>query len=285
MVCPKCSSANPDGKHFCGDCGSSLDPIGDEFRRNVQAVMREQLRDQKLVEIETTDAVIARLKTLTRPVLYAAAIAIAVLGVVGVRSAKDILDGMRTAQQQAIQQLRQQASSETQSLAQEADSIRAQYRRLGDQQDLVEKLRQAETQLKAIQTAGKSLKQRYEEMSSELASHAPSPNTGATAASGSGVSGEVALSLRGNRGDRSQEAGNTPAVYALGSSGTQVERIQSRLRELGCYSGEVSGSFDQRTKDAVSRFNEARGDLLGPGVVDTATWGALFSSRSSARCR
>ena len=280
MNCRKCNAPNPEGKRFCGDCGASLDAMDEDFRLRVQGLLREHLKDQKLVEIEITDEVMARLKTWGKPFLYMFAMFIAVLGGLGYRSMRDIVRAMESAQVDAVQKLREQATAESKSLAKEAETIRAQYRKLGDQQDLVSQLRQTEDQLKAIQSASRNLKARYEQLGTDLATaqtSIPTERASVRVPSEAGIRG-------GGASPPTLTASALPAVYAPGSSGPEVQRIQSRLHELGCYSGAISGAFDQATKLAVSRFNEARGDILGVGVVDSPTASALFGNRAP-RCR
>jgi hypothetical protein len=277
MECPKCKTPNPDDKRFCGDCGAGLDPVDEDFRQRVHELLREHLKDQKLVEIETADAVIARLKTLAKPFLYTLALFITVLGVLGFRSMRDFFDALKSEQASAVQKLRDQASSESKSLAQEAETIRAQYRKLGDQQDLVAQLRQTEAQLKSIQTASQGLKQRYEQLGTELAT----AQSVQPAGSASAVPSEAGI----RSGGANREGPAAAGIYAVGSSGPEVLRIQRRLRELGCYNDEATGEYDQATKAAVSKFNEARGDVLAIGVVDSATSSALFAGNRSVRCR
>ena len=273
MDCPKCKATNPDGKRFCGDCGSSLDSIDEEFRRNVQAVIREQLRDQKMVEIETADAVLQRLKTWAKPLLYSVAVVAAVLGLLGFRTLRDTIEALKTAREQALATLQEQAKHESRSIAETADAIRADYRKLGDQQDLVQKLKQAEDRVASIEVAGKKLKARFELASTELAKQDSAGGRPST------ISTNIGMSLRNNG-----EARSTNRYFVEGSSGPEVERIQQRLRELACFNGELSGAFDAATKAAVERFNSARGDPLATGVVDPATWEALFAGKAS-RCR
>lgn len=43
----------------------------------------------------------------------------------------------------------------------------------------------------------------------------------------------------------------------LGSSGERVAEIQRKLKEFGCYSGEINGSYDFATRQAVKRFQRA----------------------------
>lgn len=59
------------------------------------------------------------------------------------------------------------------------------------------------------------------------------------------------------------------------SSGKNVQRIQTRLKELGYYQIEVSGNFLKNTRSAVLAFQRQNG-LTADGIVGEATWNALF---------
>jgi hypothetical protein len=286
MVCPKCKAPNPDEKRFCADCGCGLDPVDEEFRSRVKGLLREHLKDQKLVEIETADAVMARLKTMARPFLYVLALFLTVLGILGFRSLRDVFEALKSEQATAVQKLREQASNESRALTSEADAIRAQFRKIGDQQELVAQLRQTESQLRSIQMASQGLKQRYEKLGTELAM---SQGGGVSAGNGARTAlkapSEAGIRAGGGGGGSGSGTDSAPSVLAIGSSGPEVTRVQRRLHELGCYSGAISGEFDQATRNAVSRFNEARGDALAIGIVDQATSAALFTTARTVRCR
>ena len=57
---------------------------------------------------------------------------------------------------------------------------------------------------------------------------------------------------------------------AFGASGAEVERLQERLREFGFYDGEITGEFDEKTKDAVISFQKSEG-LTPDGFVGIMT--------------
>ena len=56
----------------------------------------------------------------------------------------------------------------------------------------------------------------------------------------------------------------------LGSSGEDVKRLQERLTEFDFYDGEITGEFDEKTEEAVIRFQEAEG-LAPDGFVGVMT--------------
>ena len=57
---------------------------------------------------------------------------------------------------------------------------------------------------------------------------------------------------------------------AFGASGAEVERLQERLREFGFYDGEITGEFDEKTKDSVISFQKSEG-LTPDGFVGIMT--------------
>jgi len=63
--------------------------------------------------------------------------------------------------------------------------------------------------------------------------------------------------------------------YYRGSKGVEVEKIQTRLKELGFYQGPIDGIFGGGTESAVKRF-QISDHIVANGVVDAPTWSALF---------
>jgi hypothetical protein len=64
-------------------------------------------------------------------------------------------------------------------------------------------------------------------------------------------------------------------VYQLHSQAPEVARIQTRLKELGLYSGPIDADFGGGTEAAVKAFQRANG-LAPDGRVGPLTWDALF---------
>lgn len=65
MNCPNCNSANVDGKKYCSDCGTPLDPQMQRLeifvKTQVEKAIQEKFKDQKLVDVETSQAIAERL--------------------------------------------------------------------------------------------------------------------------------------------------------------------------------------------------------------------------------
>ena len=69
----------------------------------------------------------------------------------------------------------------------------------------------------------------------------------------------------------------TSTVLRRGAKGAEVEALQTRLKELGYYTGSVDGDFGNNTQNAVKAFQKQNG-LTADGVVGAQTANMLNSS-------
>jgi N-acetylmuramoyl-L-alanine amidase len=65
------------------------------------------------------------------------------------------------------------------------------------------------------------------------------------------------------------------SLIQVGSTGAEVQEIQSVLVLMGLYGGPIDGRFDSGTVAAVQRFQQMVG-LQADGVVGSATWVKLL---------
>ena len=71
------------------------------------------------------------------------------------------------------------------------------------------------------------------------------------------------------------------SLSSIGSSGSEVTKIQTRLKEWGYYKGKVDGIFGVQTRDAVIKFQKANG-LVADGIVGSKTLAAIGVSGGSS---
>lgn len=71
------------------------------------------------------------------------------------------------------------------------------------------------------------------------------------------------------------------ALSRLGSSGSEVRKIQERLKKWGYYTGDVDGVFGTQTQKAVKKFQK-NNSLTADGVAGSATLKAMGISSSSS---
>jgi peptidoglycan hydrolase-like protein with peptidoglycan-binding domain len=60
----------------------------------------------------------------------------------------------------------------------------------------------------------------------------------------------------------------------VGSSGAEVEALQTQLKTLGFFNGEITGYYGPVTQAAVARYQQSRG-LQATGVADASTLNAI----------
>lgn len=71
----------------------------------------------------------------------------------------------------------------------------------------------------------------------------------------------------------------TDPLLRRGSQGQAVTDLQSRLKTLGYYHGEIDGQYGDETWDAVMTF-QAQNNLEADGVVGEDTKALLFSANA-----
>lgn len=68
--------------------------------------------------------------------------------------------------------------------------------------------------------------------------------------------------------------GSIETLSKFGSTGTEVKQIQTKLKNMGYYNGNIDSIYGSRTKAAVQSFQRARG-LTADGIAGAKTLKAL----------
>jgi spore cortex-lytic enzyme len=74
--------------------------------------------------------------------------------------------------------------------------------------------------------------------------------------------------------------GSLETLSKVGSTGTEVRQIQTKLRDMGFYKGSIDSVYGSRTKAAVQSFQRARG-LTADGIAGAKTLKAMGIGSSS----
>jgi uncharacterized membrane-anchored protein YhcB (DUF1043 family) len=145
IECARCKTQHADGQKFCGNCGGPLDPaigaikdlLTSTLRNQVQEIIEQHYKDQKVVEIETTQAIASRLLDWAKLLAFFVGIPIALLllifGALGIKTYTDFskqVDKAKadvTAQLTAAQTGAAKLKSEGDSLASDYQKLRAQF--------------------------------------------------------------------------------------------------------------------------------------------------------------
>lgn len=71
-----------------------------------------------------------------------------------------------------------------------------------------------------------------------------------------------------------------PGTLRLGDSGTKVKNLQKNLKTLGYFSGDATGTFGDKTKEAVIKFQKAH-SLTADGIATEKTLSKISASISA----
>lgn len=124
MTCAKCAAANPDGQHYCGNCGHRLatETVGSLVERLARveqqiAASRTNVPQQTL-ELEVATSVMERVRRWTSLFLYPATILLTIFGLIlalvfgkGVLDIRSIAANAQTAVQQIVERARVEATN------------------------------------------------------------------------------------------------------------------------------------------------------------------------------
>jgi len=101
VVCPSCTNENPQENRFCGQCGTLLDSATQKLREDLTREVADQIaaatagwKDQQLVDVETTEAIVNRVQSWAKLFGFFVALPLLLitfwLGLLGYRTYTDV---------------------------------------------------------------------------------------------------------------------------------------------------------------------------------------------------
>jgi uncharacterized membrane-anchored protein YhcB (DUF1043 family) len=144
IECSRCKTENADGQKFCGNCGGPLDPtisavkelLTTTLRSQVNDIIEQHYKDQRVVEIETTQAIATRLSDWAKLFAFFVGIPIGllllILGALGIKTYTDFSNQVEKAKTDVTTQLTA-AQTNAAKLKSEGDSLTTDYQKLHDQ--------------------------------------------------------------------------------------------------------------------------------------------------------
>jgi hypothetical protein len=135
---PACGAANPGTNRYCGMCGAPLQPqlaalqqeVEWAVAREIQRALRDQVRDRKVLELETAEAISTRVwgwaKLFGTAVGVVLTIFVAVLGLLGYKSFSDVSKAGADAQA-AIRDQQQQLQGQADRLQKDGEALSRRY--------------------------------------------------------------------------------------------------------------------------------------------------------------
>src|SRR5258708_26701159 len=137
VECVNCRAQNPTGKNFCGDCGTPLGsasraPFEPLLRRQILEILKEQLKDQKAIEMETSIAIASRVSEWAKLFgIYAGiplAILVLTLAFLGIKSFTDLSASIETRRKDISNSL-DEARNQAKHLHDEGDALNLEYQK------------------------------------------------------------------------------------------------------------------------------------------------------------
>jgi hypothetical protein len=133
LTCPVCQASNPADHRCCKECGARLNSESQALAEQVLTILKRELRDQKVVELETSQAILERVsgwaKLLGFFVAIPLAILLATLTIWGVTKFTDFNAKVDQAQADVNKKL-SAAGSKADQLATTSTQLETQYQQL-----------------------------------------------------------------------------------------------------------------------------------------------------------
>jgi hypothetical protein len=331
-TCAVCSASNPKTNRYCGNCGYALDPSGEKLRQQIRDILDKEFKDPELVAVTVADSAEERLWKWGKLLGLAGAFAVAGFGFFGFTSYQEAKKTIQDASTAAVAGVNDVASKSTKAIenkgkntiddmqnaetttlgqiSNQASSVSTAVRSVASRAKVSDqRLAKAEQEVQALRARYAPLEQSVD-LLTQIRTESPGTPIGNISSglfdTGSGASGLSNTSFAGLDTESLNHLKTLPSPYKSGASGDGVTALQQRLKDLQCYSGPISGQFDDATGTAVDAFVLANGrpradfrslTEIGPdfvyapsaampdsstGTVDYYLWQAIFSSTARA---
>jgi len=165
MECHHCQAANPDGKRYCGECGAQL--TAPSLREQIDAALNARLKDQKVVEVEVTEAIVNRLTGWAKMLAYLIGVPLVLLGsALGFLGVKTYLDFSTLSKQAAsrVAEFEQMTARQDEALRKRAEGLKAGFA------DIEKELEQTKALSSRVESLTKEVRQIREKVGFEQSS-------------------------------------------------------------------------------------------------------------------
>ena len=164
MECQSCHAINPEGKRYCSDCGALLAP---SLKQEIDAVLKERLRDQKVVEVELMEGIVNRLTGWAKTLAYLIGLPLVALGsALGFLGVKTYVDFSTLSKQASsrVAEFEQATARQDEELKKRAQTLRAGFA------DIEKQLEQTKALSSRVETLANEVRQIREKVDFEKSS-------------------------------------------------------------------------------------------------------------------
>jgi len=180
--CPQCGASVDIRLRFCGECGKALaKPAGSdvaiestEFREAVAALIAERLKDSKVVDVETAEAIVNRLSNWAKLFAFFVGIPIALflawLALLGLQSLSDLKKQVNATQQSAIAEIKKVQGDALSEVGANAARIKADAQRqlAATEATIKSVLKEGEGRIQDFRGESKDLEAKFSEVKTRL---------------------------------------------------------------------------------------------------------------------
>jgi len=261
MICSWCGADNPEANRYCGQCGTTIDAASVKLQSQITAIVQANFKDQQLVadalSYRITQNVEARLMLGGKILALALAILVISTGLWGWRTYEGIEGKLNAIAGSAIRNVTDTGTDLTKKLNTTAGNLLGQMQNEAQStesglQSIGRQTKSTQADLQAADRAVQAYRARFLKLEQVWNQNPETPIGTINSSVFTPIYAPGVLTS-----PTQPTLSSTHDSYQAGSTGFYVTEIQTRLGELGCYSGTPTGFFDQGTTDAVIGFKAA----------------------------